>query len=324
MDGKVEEAKQALIDGQDPNEKAEEYHSYTPLALAVIKKQNAIVELLLEQPQIDLNCANNNGDTALHDACFFNNPLAVANLGSDPRIRTVNSRNKNGVTPLMHAVQKGNVECVHEVVKLPGIHLFKSYLSKHTNQTKEITLEDITCELVKSKKKEIKGNILSLLQNARHYWDKCECCDYTSDKRSNLDKHVKETHKKLEQKPLCCNHCDYTTVRQGDLKKHIEETHEKLEQNLLHCNHCDYTTVRQGNLNRHMLTHANKVHKIGKFKCDKCDFSDDKKNRLTQHLKRKHPMVDNVFECRECDFRTLWENELEKHIKEQHSKKHKI
>ena len=357
MDGKVEEAKQALIDGQDPNEKAEEYHSCTPLALAVIKKQNVIVELLLEQPQIDLNCANNNGDTALHDACFFNNPLAVANLGSDPRIRTVNSRNKNGVKPLMHAVENENVECVREVVKLPGIHLFMSYLSKHTKQkTREITLEDITCKLVKSKKKkEIKSNILSLLQNARLYWDKCEYCDYTSDKRSNLNKHVKETHKKLEQKPLCCNHCDFTTVRQGDLKKHIKETHEKLEQkllhcnycdyttvrqgdlkkhinenhekleqNLLHCNHCDYTNMRQGNLNRHMLTHANKIHKIGQFKCDKCDFSDDKKNRLTQHLKRKHLMVDNVFECRECDFRTLLENELGKHIKEQHSKKHKI
>lgn len=325
MDGKVEEAKQALIDGQDPNEKTEYYHSLTPLALAVTKKQNDIVELLLEQPQIDINCANNYGDTALHYACLFNNPLAVANLGNDPRIRTVNSRNKNGVTPLMHAVRKGNVDCVREVVKLPGIHLFKSYLYKpDKNRTNEITLEDITCELVKSKKKEVKGIILNLLQNARHYWDKCEYCDYTSDKRSNLDKHVKETHKKLEQKPLCCNHCDYTTVRQGDLKKHIKETHEKLEQNLLHCNHCDYTTVRQGNLNRHMLTHANKVHTIGKFKCDKCDFSDDKKNRLTQHLKRKHPMVDNVFECRECDFRTLLEDELGKHIKEQHSKKHKI
>ena len=334
LNGKVEEAKQALIDGQDPNEKAEEYHSCSPLALAVIMKQNAIVELLLEQPQTDLNCADNNGDTALHDACFINNPLAVANLGRDPRIRKVNSRNKNGVTPLMHAVRKGNVDCVREVVKLPGINLSMSYLSK--DKTKEITLEDITCELLKSKKKEIKGNILSLLQNARHArhvaymaLGKCEYCDYTSDKRSNLDKHVKETHNKLEQKPLCCNHCDYTTVRQGDLKKHIKETHEKLEQKLLHCNHCDYTTVRQGdlkkhikethekleqqllhcnhcdytnvrqgNLNRHMLTHTNKVHKIGKFKCDKCDFSDDEKKRLTQHLKRKHPMVENVFECR--------------------------
>ena len=263
MDGKVEEAKQALIDGQDPNERANWNPCYTPLALAVIKKQNSIVELLLQQPQIDLNLENKNGDTALHDACYFNNPLAVANLGRDPRIKTVNSRNKNGVTPLMHAVRRGNVDCVSEVVKLPGIHLFKSYLLK-PNQTKEITLEDITCELVKSNKKEIKDNILSLLQNARHYWDKCEYCDYTSDKRSNLDKHMKEPHKKLEQKLLCCNHCDYTTVRQEDLKKHIKESHEKLEQNLLHCNHCDYTTERQGNLNRHILTHANKVHKIGK------------------------------------------------------------
>ena len=39
MDGNVVEAKQALIDGQDPNEKSEEHHSHTPLVLAIIKKQ---------------------------------------------------------------------------------------------------------------------------------------------------------------------------------------------------------------------------------------------------------------------------------------------
>ena len=305
MDGKVEEAKQALIDGQDPNEKAEEYHSYTPLALAVIKKQNAIVELLLKQPQIDLNCVNNNGDTALHDACFFNNPLAVANLGCDPRIRTVNSRNKNGVTPLMHAVRKGNVECVREVVKLPGIHLFMSYLSKHTkNKTREITLEDITCELVKSKKKEIKGNILSLLQNARHYWDKCEYCDYTSDKRSNLDKHMKETHKKLDQKPLCCTHCDYTTVRQEDLKKHIKGTHEKLEQKLHHCNHCDYTTVRQGDLNKH-IKETNEKLEQNLLHCNHCDYRTVRQGNLNNHIKETHEKLEqNLLHCNHCDYTT--------------------
>ena len=178
---------------------------------------------------------------------------------------------------------QGNVDCVHEVVKLPGIHLFKSYLSKHTNQTKEITLEDITCELVKSKKKEIKDNILSLLQNARHYWDKCEYCDYTSDNRYNLDKHVKETHKKLEQKLLCCNHCDYTTVRQEDLKKHIKESHEKLEQNLLHCNHCDYTTVRQGNLKTHIKESHEKLEQ-NILHCNHCDYSTVRQTNLNRHM----------------------------------------
>ena len=81
----------------------------------------------------------------------------------------------------------------------------------------------------------------------------------------------------------------------------------------------------KGGTSDHAIKNARlKKNKIGKFKCHKCDFSDDKKNRLTQHLKRKHSMVDNIFECVMCDFRTLLENELKKHIREQHTKKHKI
>ena len=349
MDGKVEEVRQAIKDGQDPNVKAEaKYQHYSILTIAVIKNLNNIVELLLAEPKIDINWVDEHGNSALHVASYFGNSWAVAKLGNDPRSKTLNTKNKKGITPLMHAIRRGNVDCVDELVKLPGVYLNKNledinweFMEVHIS----LPLEQLKWELVKLER----GNLmLGLIHKARQ--NQCQYCEYQTDKKSNLDKHIKEIHDKSKQKLLQCDQCDYETVRKGDLFKHIKETHKTEEQKLLMCNQCDYTTVRQRNLNRHirethkkedepllecdlcgykamrkyqierhMNTHNN-TEIVKSYQCDKCEFNHNKKQRLTQHIKRKHYSDNNIFECQECDFKTLLENDLKEHIISQHSK----
>ena len=77
MDGKVEEVRQAIKDGQDPNVKAEaKYQHYSILTIAVIKNLNNIVELLLAEPKIDINWVDEHGNSALHVASY----LVIAGL----------------------------------------------------------------------------------------------------------------------------------------------------------------------------------------------------------------------------------------------------
>ena len=68
-----------------------------------------------------------------------------------------------------------------------------------------------------------------------------------------------------------------------------------------------------------MKTHNN-TEIVKSYHCDKCEFTHNKKQRLTQHIKRKHSSDNNIFECEECDFKTLLENDLKEHIISQHSK----
>lgn len=55
-------------------------YGWTPLMRAVYEGRKAVVAFLLEQPQIDLERYNDNGQTALHVAVIAERPLIVADL----------------------------------------------------------------------------------------------------------------------------------------------------------------------------------------------------------------------------------------------------
>ena len=54
----------ALARGEDVNSK--DSIGWTALMLAVDRKHNSIVKLLLDQPAVDVNVKDNGGDTVLH------------------------------------------------------------------------------------------------------------------------------------------------------------------------------------------------------------------------------------------------------------------
>ena len=97
--------------------------STTGLMLAAWKGHNAIVKLLLEQPLVDLNSSDNEGNTALHFAAYGNNVEGVQLLLADPRLNTVNHPNNVGHTPVMLAMRTNSLAALHELVAHPNINL---------------------------------------------------------------------------------------------------------------------------------------------------------------------------------------------------------
>ena len=99
----------------------------TPLMCAMLRNdllcnQVDIVSHLLTQPELQLDKRDSCGWTALHWACYNNNPIAVRLFCQDTRCfpSIVNIKNKSGETALMRAVNYGHIEVVQEMENVEG------------------------------------------------------------------------------------------------------------------------------------------------------------------------------------------------------------
>ena len=121
MVGILDEVRRALAKGEDVNSKDE--NNRTGLMYAVWKNHNPVVRLLLEQPTVDLNCINIHGCTALHWAAGADNAEGVRLLLADPRLNTVNHKDRWGRTPVMAAMKWKSVNALRELVNHPSVDL---------------------------------------------------------------------------------------------------------------------------------------------------------------------------------------------------------
>ena len=123
--GDLKGLKAALAMGEDVN--AGDENNMTGLMFALYSGNNPIVEVLLQQPSLDLtssdNCGLGNGQTAVHWACYNDNVTGLRMLLAHPRQTSVNTKDPQGWTPLMCAVLCGSVECVKELVSIEGLDL---------------------------------------------------------------------------------------------------------------------------------------------------------------------------------------------------------
>merc|ERR1719295_1404217 len=101
MNGDIEEARIALESGADLNSRSLE--GKTPLMYALWNNQNSVVELLMQNDNVDVNCEDNDGATALHHAIDVDNDEGARMLLADTRLQDINHKNKRGLTPLIRA-----------------------------------------------------------------------------------------------------------------------------------------------------------------------------------------------------------------------------
>ena len=119
--GELEKVREAIDWGEDVNQRS--FLDKTGLMWAVTKKHNSIVKLLLEQPTLDLNWADSDGETALHEAAYYDNAEGVKLMLADPRLNTHNHKNNIGGTPVMVAIVFGKVNVLRELVAHPKVDL---------------------------------------------------------------------------------------------------------------------------------------------------------------------------------------------------------
>jgi uncharacterized C2H2 Zn-finger protein len=80
-----------------------------------------------------------------------------------------------------------------------------------------------------------------------------------------------------------CSECGFKTVRRSDLTKHINQTH--LTQVLkFSCDLCDFQTKWRNRIKSHKVS----VHKVGGLRCPSCDYTACDRWVLNQHVKMVH------------------------------------
>ena len=107
--GNVEDVRAALQAGGDPNTSEETGKTF--LMCAIMRGKEEVVNLLLEQPSIEVNAKDDGDNTALHWACAGGNVAILNQLLAAPGI-LVNERNSNGRTPIMEAIWNDNIDDV--------------------------------------------------------------------------------------------------------------------------------------------------------------------------------------------------------------------
>ena len=106
MNGDVAGVREAIEEGADVN-----IGSKTPLMWALWNHQNAVVDMLTEIDEVDVNCEDYNGATALHHAVDVDNDHGALVLLAQPRLLDVNHKNNKGLSALMLAVSRKKVKC---------------------------------------------------------------------------------------------------------------------------------------------------------------------------------------------------------------------
>ncbi|MBR2127063.1 MAG: ankyrin repeat domain-containing protein [Akkermansia sp.] len=95
---------------------------WNPLSLAIIADNTEQLRELLTAPDINVNQADNGGETPLYWAACYGRTESVKQLLAAPGI-DVNKAAKDGDTPLCKAVSCGHTECVRLLLAAPDINV---------------------------------------------------------------------------------------------------------------------------------------------------------------------------------------------------------
>ena len=123
-DGETEKVKMALKKGV--NLKAADSDGKTALIWAADRGHVAVTELLLKQPEVDVNRATNGGRTPLIMASCSGHVAVVDLILQQPGV-DVNAANHTGRTALMYAAYKEHVDVLLLLLNISGVDANAAY-----------------------------------------------------------------------------------------------------------------------------------------------------------------------------------------------------
>ena len=138
---------------------------------------------------------------------------------------------------------------------------------------------------------------------------KCEICEFISDGKAHLERHIKTVHVE-EKKYFECDICTIRFKSNEKLNVHIDRVHQQFSKRY-QCDICDLKFTQYSKLKMHFIN----IHERKKFECTICNEFYDK-NNLSTHIKLRHIEID--FECVLCNIRLKSKQSLDQHLATEH------
>ena len=113
----------------------------TCLMVAAQQGNEAAVELLLQQPDLDVNLMDSVGYTALHFASSSGQLGVVGRLLEHPSLTCLNARNSYGSTALMMALMNNHLKCVELLAEQEGVDMDTRKRKLSLDQLEELAQE---------------------------------------------------------------------------------------------------------------------------------------------------------------------------------------
>ena len=120
-------------------------YGISPIYIACQNGHHKLMKLILVVPDIDVNQANNEGQTPLHIACRQGHVETVDQLLTYAKDIHVNTTDNNGTTPLIFASLGSHTSIVRLLINQPGIDIRKK---AHGNSALSIARENNDEEIV--------------------------------------------------------------------------------------------------------------------------------------------------------------------------------
>ena len=206
-----------------------------------------------------------------------------------------------------HAERKNDLLSVAKNLEMKGVTCEDDYKENIVNNIQDILNNDY-----KDYPEEKINNLNAKNDDMEELFD-CDQCDSQFEGKGNLENHILTYHDNqtcyVPQYKHTCNQCQYETQQRSLLKRHIQSMHEGLRYN---CNQCNYTGKSKDVLKIH-----NKSKHLGiKYPCIQCQYIARQKNSLKKHIQSKHEGV--RYDCNQCNYQTTQQGILTNHIKSKH------
>ncbi|KAI8043047.1 uncharacterized protein LOC128262300 [Drosophila gunungcola] len=137
-------------------------------------------------------------------------------------------------------------------------------------------------------------------------------CPYRTNRPYNLWRHEESHSNPMESKSYGCPVCVYSTDKVSNLKRHVSTKHPGAQDRLpespsldrsakIQCQvmGCRYETNRPYDLKRHMMVHNNPEKSHRTYKCSLCTYSSDRKANLKRHHELRHSGIEEAIQTAE-------------------------
>ena len=152
------------------------------------------------------------------------------------------------------------------------------------------------------------------------YFD-CSFCNYKTDVRSKLAKHVRNVHESLKTFMCSFHGCKFETKYKTSLNHHIKRHNPDLQvRRPFPCTQpgCSYRAAVGQKLKQHTLSrHNNSTSQVKAFQCPFCPQRFSHRFKLNSHLKRAH-LNEGSYKCDMCNYKAVDKDYLQRHYDQVH------